>query len=294
MGTLIAKRYPITLLANAADHTYVECGTGGAAWSCWGGKTGGTELRRGAGSTKRADCIAEPDERAGVTCYLINGVCHQAANRILMPARITVRGARAYWLSSALYGTYGRLGFWPCRAPFYQHVDVTGDLPACAEAADADAAPADDEGNTDSEDESEESAAESQYLDEVVGMYAQASREASADSASPAQAGEFNNELFLHMASFRMRARLDAKVRSHLKQIHMRTESTRFGLESSLAEDKVGGREFVALLNEETVAFQNELASTLDDAAYKALLGLKRGETFVLADPEIVARLYPE
>jgi hypothetical protein len=50
----------------------------------------------GAGSTLRADAIAEPDERAGITCYAINGVCQQAAKRILLAAPgMTVAGAQA-------------------------------------------------------------------------------------------------------------------------------------------------------------------------------------------------------
>jgi hypothetical protein len=131
IGTLVVNAYPTTLFAKAADHTYVECGTGAVGWSCWGGKTGGTSVRQASGSTSRANDIAEPDERAGITCYLINGVCHQAANRILLPARITVNGVRGYALSSALYGVYGRASRWPCRAPFNQHPTTTGDLPAC-------------------------------------------------------------------------------------------------------------------------------------------------------------------
>jgi hypothetical protein len=31
MGTLVVKYYPSKLFANAADHTYVECGTGAKA-----------------------------------------------------------------------------------------------------------------------------------------------------------------------------------------------------------------------------------------------------------------------
>ena len=50
MGTLVAMHYPTKLFADLADHTYVMCGTGGAAWSCWGGKTGGNSLRQGTGS----------------------------------------------------------------------------------------------------------------------------------------------------------------------------------------------------------------------------------------------------
>src|SRR5215470_17682530 len=106
MGTLVAMRYPTVLALGAADHTYVRCGTGGKAWGCWGGKTGGSFLRSGPGSTNRADAIAEPNEHAGVTCYLVNGVCHQAANRILLPAAITVTGARGYSVSTAMYGVY--------------------------------------------------------------------------------------------------------------------------------------------------------------------------------------------
>ena len=89
MGILVAKRYPTKLFLKLADHTYVECGTGKKAWGCWGGKTGGTALRQAPGSTKRADRIAQTDEKANIKCYLINGVCHQAANRILLPAGIT-------------------------------------------------------------------------------------------------------------------------------------------------------------------------------------------------------------
>jgi hypothetical protein len=84
MGELVAKAYPTNLFARLADHTYVECSTGGKAWACWGGKTGGHALGHGPASTMRADAIARPDEKANIKCYLINGVCHQAANRILI------------------------------------------------------------------------------------------------------------------------------------------------------------------------------------------------------------------
>jgi hypothetical protein len=131
MGILVAKNYPTSLFGKAADHTYVECSTGVKAWSCWGGKTGGTVLRRAVGSTKRADAIAKPNERAGIKCYLINGVCHQAANRILLPAGITVQGARGYSVSHAMFGAYGRVGMWPCHAPFNRHLGSGADLPEC-------------------------------------------------------------------------------------------------------------------------------------------------------------------
>ncbi|HEX5759591.1 MAG TPA: hypothetical protein VF121_10385 [Thermoanaerobaculia bacterium] len=47
MGTLIGWKYPTGAALNLADHTYVSCGTGGQAWSCWGGKTGGAAFVQG-------------------------------------------------------------------------------------------------------------------------------------------------------------------------------------------------------------------------------------------------------
>jgi hypothetical protein len=47
MGTLIGWAYPTGMALNLADHTYVACGTGGKAWDCWGGKTGGSSIVQG-------------------------------------------------------------------------------------------------------------------------------------------------------------------------------------------------------------------------------------------------------
>ena len=95
MGTLIAVKYPTKLFLKLFDHTYVMCGTGRVRWPCWGGSSGGTAFRSATGSTMRAALIAGADGRAGIACYLVNGVCHQAANRILSAGEATVRGVRA-------------------------------------------------------------------------------------------------------------------------------------------------------------------------------------------------------
>lgn len=129
MGKLIAKRYRTPVMAYLADHTYVECGAG-RAWGCWGGKTGGDFLTSGTGSTKRADMIADLDGKAGIIRYLIDGVCHQAANRVLAPAGILVSEARGYRLSLAIFGTYG-------RSSFNMHANVTGDHVDCTAMAPA-------------------------------------------------------------------------------------------------------------------------------------------------------------
>ena len=47
-------------------------------------------------------------ESGTIEDYGIDGVCHQVANQVLFPARVTVSAAKGYRLSSAIYGTYGR------------------------------------------------------------------------------------------------------------------------------------------------------------------------------------------
>jgi hypothetical protein len=65
----------------------------------------------GIGDSSIADCLSQPNSHAGIR-YLITGVCHQTANRILHPAGFTVAGTQGYLVSHLAYGTYG-LGRWP-------------------------------------------------------------------------------------------------------------------------------------------------------------------------------------
>jgi hypothetical protein len=291
MGTLVVMRYPTNLFANLADHTYVKCGTGGKAWGCWGGKTGGTELRRGTGSTKRADAIAEPDERAGIQCYLINGVCHQPANRILFPAGITVRGARGYDVSEALYGTYGRPRgpFNTCRSPFNQHPNLTGDLPECvdtrgARQKGARKAPIPS---------AEERRRERKYIRGVLAIYGKDERALrSAEGLRGPDLAGFHLKLFMYKAQYSLGSRLDKPLAAKLQDIRMSAEWSRMKLEDLFTNKEMKTREFVEALNKETVLFQEAAANTLKPGPYRLLFGLKPGDTVILADPRIVKKVY--
>ena len=283
MGTLVAMRYPTTLFAKLADHTYVRCGNGGKAWGCWGGKTGGRVLRQGPGSTRRADLIAETDEKAGIRCYLINGVCHQAANRILLPAGITVRGARGYSVSEALFGPYGRVGFWPCKSPFHQHSGVTGDLPACSETRARRAARRTSALSSDDK-------LDFQYIQGVLKLYGKGRAMMKSRSASTAQAQGFHLELFLHMARFHLGARCDRTLTRRLKSVRARTERQRMRTEAAYGREELSSEEFAATFDAETVAFQEEMAGAMSADLYRSLFDLEPGDTVVLADPRIVRR----
>lgn len=285
MGTLIAMAYPTALFAKQADHTYVKCGTGKRAWSCWGGKRGGHEVRRGTGSTLRADKIAGADERAGITCYLLNGVCHQAANRILLPAGITVRGARGYSISEALFGTYGRVGFWPCRAPFNRYPKLTGDLPECTGKARK-------RGPTAPRALAAADKLDWHYIQGVLKIYDEAKPLLRAKTISVSQAGNFHLKLFMYMAEFHLGPMLDKALAKRLKEVRRNTERTRAKVERPFAFGEAEPLEFVRAFDEITLAFQDEMANSMTPEQYQTLFDLKPDERIVLADQTIIEKLF--
>jgi hypothetical protein len=280
MGTLVVKAYPTTLFGNAADHTYVECGTGAVGWSCWGGKTGGTAVRQAGGSTARANEIAEPNERAGITCYLINGVCHQAANRILLPAGITVNGVRGYQLSNALFGTYGRASVWPCRAPFNQHPTTTGDLPACVEPPTIVSAPT----RTDLDE------ADARYLADVLAIYLEFDRVLVAPDARE-ERENFHLQLFAQMVDFYLGSGLGDR-RQELIEVRRDTEQRQQKVEEQVTPDGPLRPDLIQEVNDLTLDFQANLAQVTTDDEYERLLQLPKEERIVLADPEVTGHSY--
>lgn len=291
MGTLAVMTYPTVLALRAADHTYVVCGAGTKAWSCWGGKSGGTRLRAAGGSTKQADAIADLDEKAGIRCYLINGICHQAANRILLPALIFVRGARGYDLSEVVFGPYGRprgrLGM--CRAPFQQHLGVMGDFPECELSSDSRGLFVllrrliDQLGR----------AVDRTYLRGVLEIY---------DRSSPAfesEAGfgdddleDFHLSLFMYKVHYSLGSNVDNRLARRLREIRLSYERDRIRIENEFAGREAAAATFVTAFEERTMRLQAEFADVLDDAQYKRLLGLERNERITLVDPAIAKHAF--
>ena len=232
MGTLIAMRYRLALTANLADHTYVVCGDGTKAWGCWGDDGGGTALRSGIGSTRRADAIAGGQARAGIDCYLINGVCHQAANRVLLPAGITVRGAAGYDVSEALFGTYGRphglAGL--CHAPFRKRAGIDGDLaPRPARAAVLRPGPLSPAARAD---ERPLRRRERRYLATVQALYRRAAvaRTLASSARHAIDAEDFQMALFRLKVAFQLPSAARGRVPIRLDGIRRATERERIGI----------------------------------------------------------------
>ena len=99
-----------------ADHTYV-CFNALGCYANPGENYGGTYLggTYGYGDRYKGRCSA-----LSTSCRIswgVNGMCHQGANRMLFTSGKTVSSAKGYWVTSALYGTYGTRSSWlACRA----------------------------------------------------------------------------------------------------------------------------------------------------------------------------------
>lgn len=292
MGTLVAWRYRTHIALKLADHTYVTCGNGAKRWKCWGGKTGGSALIQGSGGTKQADAIAELDERAGITCYLINGVCHQAANRILFPAGITVQKAKGYYLSESLFGTYGRPrgAFGTCKAPFDRHTGVSGDLPECAATAvHLTAKESDSVAKISSQpQESEQFRA---YLNRVNDLYASSDMETLA--FDPGKSARFQLRLFEELVDFKLDSTfLRTGEGANLMEVRGQVEEERASIEDSFGNDDMSVDEFVDSYNSLTKTFQHQLANILKRDEYTQLLDLDPDDTLILGDIDIAREYY--
>lgn len=281
MGVLIAKKYPTELFAKAADHTYVECGTGAKAWGCWGEKTGGTAFNSGTGSTGRAGAIAGSNERAGIQCYLVNGVCHQAANRILLPAGILVSAARGYGVSSTLYGAYGRTRRPPCFAPFYQAEDITGDLPECV------AGSAKQATRVIARPVAALKAGEARHLSAIRRSYARFE----AVETTPLEEMNFQMRLFSMEAEFRLGVDA-ARGGSGLRLAKEKVELKHHSLVEDFGRQEMKPAEFIKAFNRMTLDLQDDIANAVSKSQYSALLQMDRDERVVVADPKVIRMLY--
>lgn len=274
MGRLIAKRYRTKLMSYLADHTYVECGAG-RAWGCWGGKTGGKFLASGVGSTARANKIANLDERAGVTRYLIDGVCHQAANRILAPAGILVSAAHGYRLSQSIFGTYG-------RSSFDMHASVEGELEKCIETAYKNELESDGLELTMNPRDISLLRSNRAY----VAHYEKFPKTTSLES--------LNNNV--HRFELDMRILSDGKLSiiSSLGLVRAKklVEMELHDMEKALVEKFVKPAEFVRAFDKLSDLFQDEAANALSKREYNKIFEVDRDERIRLTDPEAVDKAF--
>jgi hypothetical protein len=269
MGTLVAKCYPTKLFLKSADHTYVECSSGIKNWGCWGGKKNGKYLTSGEGSTKRANAIAEPNEKAGIKRYLIDGVCHQSANRILLPARILVSQAKGYRLSSSVFGTYG-------KSLFNQHTDISGDLPECHDLTKQKDIPKNED---------------LQIISANFEIYNKYSNDYSLINNSLSDFYQslisMQTDIFTEEVKIWAGEQISSRKLSEIKDAKKNLEKQLLSNNSTiLLEDSDNPIEFIQSFEKIINGFQSNIADILNDSEYKTLLKLNRDERISLIDPE--------
>ena len=281
MGILVARHMP-AYDAPGADHTYVECGGGGKAWGCFGRKKGGALLRTGTGSSKQANEIAGSKERAGLKCYAVNGVCHQAANRILWPAEVRVQGARGYLLSEAIYGPFGRVGFWPCYSPFERHEDVTGDLPECS-------------GTAMALEGAMEIASDADYLQRAMQLYLRYQDRADKFTQHLMEMQvELHVELFMLLVEHQLGTRGKSDASGKLRRIRGDEERRRIAIEQDFFDGKLPTESFAKEIEALDFEFQKGVGEVLDEKDYAALLGTLKRDLVRLAELSLLKEEYGE
>ena len=278
MATLQGHAIPLAgVLGKLADHTYVTC-TGGHAWPCWGRSAGGKVICSGTGSSEQAECISKPESHAGLI-YAVTGVCHQTANRILWPARVLVTAAKGYWISSLLYGTYGRgAAEWAalragCRG-------LSGEIPDCMVP------------RMDLTEVPETGPDESRYVEQVQALYAQtpATGEELNMRAMPQQGDALLNQDLTLLASYRIQAGEGSKQVKDLIDLRDEFYVRKSRLDGLVQMDQISVAGYVEEANAGVVNFQQGCQDILGDDDYTQLTGLKPGETVTLIDPEIAAK----
>jgi hypothetical protein len=139
----------------------------------------------------------------------------------------------------------------------------------------------------------EERRREQKYLRETLKLYGRArpAMKMRKAAAGPELEG-FHAELFMLKAQFNLRKRIDRTLAGKLRNLRISTERSRMKIEDWFSHKEMKPREFVEAFNKETVVFQEAAAGALNADQYKALFGLNRGETVVLADPRIVKEIY--
>jgi len=104
-GLPMLHGYALPSQAAVGDHTYVTSDDG-LVWPCWGRSTGGEQICGAKGDSEVANCLSQPMSHAGIV-YLVTGVCHQTANRILYPADRVVDRAGGYRISISIWALWG-------------------------------------------------------------------------------------------------------------------------------------------------------------------------------------------
>jgi hypothetical protein len=258
------------------DHTYVTC-SGGHAWPCWGSCQDGEIVTSGTASSAQAHEISQPNSQAGIR-FLVTGVCHQTANRILWPAGVTVNNIRNYGLTVFVYGHYGRDAVeWIQRQN--DCADVSGEISTC----DGTASPG----------ERTSSSPWDAFLSVIQGLYetfAQRREGTSFDELGPDP--EFMGALWAAQVRYVLGADYPENRIQRMQGIQDRHLAREADTRPFALLDEYEGEEVALRVNAGINDTMRQLAEELEPWEYGALFHAAPGREIGLAVPEMAARAY--
>ncbi|WP_272513968.1 hypothetical protein [Bacillus cereus] len=251
--------YAIGVGITAADHTYVKSNDG-CTWPCFGRSTCGHEICSGSGDSQKCNELAGPDSHAEIK-YSITGVCHQAANRILIPTGQTVKEAGYYSLSTSVYGIYGT----DANEFFDKHHIKPLDFEIYNNSAD-----------------------EIELIKNVQNLYLFSNEDCNnTDSPIDLLVKEFELSVQYKLNNSVSNA-LMGGLKKMLKNFHIKKEE----LANDLNSQKLTPKEYADEINKEILVMLSSFSKKLTTEEFKKIFGLMPGEQINLVDPEIMAKEY--
>ncbi|MFO1431151.1 MAG: hypothetical protein U1F76_13595 [Candidatus Competibacteraceae bacterium] len=263
-------------LTTGADHTYVRSDDG-YVWGCWDGSDGGQPICLGEGSSAQADCISQPNSHAGLI-YGVTGVCHQTANRILYPARVTVSQAEGYGASCIAYGTFGKDAY----------VFFAGRLPQC-QVMRSDRAVQPSESVSDLEKKViKQDEKEAAYVRKVLALYEPGVLgKATLTEAIPHL---LNRELEL-TAEYKFDGNLPGNKVNSMQSAQRDFLKEKEQINQALYAHQVSHEQFVEKVNGLVREFLRQCEQILTKEEFKVMFNMEVGTRFNLVDPEIAAEV---
>ncbi|MDQ7789978.1 MAG: hypothetical protein RDU41_07995 [Clostridia bacterium] len=253
------------------EHAYVTS-SAGHRWPCFGGTDRGRPIGSGLGHPEVAQCLSLPDSEAGIN-YGLTGVCHQAANRILWPAKVLVSQARSYNLSVMIYGAYGT----PNERAERKWRERIGQ---CSAAQDKSASQI--SFTWDGDNPPAVPSADQEYAEKLIRLHLQAGER------GPVELLARETALLI---DYRLPGTGSQLVRT-VQDIQRELLAEKKTLDKVLLRKHVGGEKYAAevndLINQELAQFLELLGAQY----YEQLFGLKPGERCDLVVPEIAAESF--
>ncbi|WP_044797571.1 hypothetical protein [Bacillus cereus] len=247
------RGYAINLRSSTADHTYVKS-SDGCTWPCFGRSEGGCEICVGSADSKVCNELAEPDSHADIT-YGITGVCHQAANRILLPTCKTVKEAGGYFASTFVYGVYGT----DAQEFFVKH-----QIQPCTASTD--------------------STKESEFIKNVQKIYTPLNMRINNNNSHI----DLLDQEFVLFLEYKLDNNVNNTLSVKLKEIHTNFHKRKIELINNLHNQKISPRDYANQLNKELSATLDKFAKELTVTEFKKLFNLMPDEHVILVDPEII------